>query len=246
MLKNRSFGVGLLGVALAMGNLALSLPAAAQSGMTPEQMPASPPEVTFRNGQLTVSSKNSTLGAVLAMIRTRTGAAIEGPLEAATERVAVDLGPAPVEEVLAGLLHGSRFDYVVLGSAANPGGVDRIILTARQASGASSAPAPSAVRQTPEEPQLEEEPQSEPDNMPPGMNPNAGVQQSPSNPQSGIPVRDAETGERPNLAQPPQDQGQGQVQGQGRDQQAPKTPEQLLRELQQMQQMQQQNGRSQQ
>src|SRR6185437_1222182 len=46
---------------------------------TPEHGPASPPEVTFRNGQLTIVARNSTLSDVLNQVRSKTGASIDMP-----------------------------------------------------------------------------------------------------------------------------------------------------------------------
>jgi hypothetical protein len=92
------------------------------------QMPALPPQVSFSNGLLTIVAENSTLGDILRAVRTQTGAALEMPVEA-TERVVTHLGPGPAREVLATLMNGSQFNYVLLGSAAQPGQVDRLILT---------------------------------------------------------------------------------------------------------------------
>ena len=50
------------------------------------------------------------------------------------------LGPGPARDVLAALLNGSHFNYVMLGSAAHPDSVDRLILTSK--SGGVPEPAP--------------------------------------------------------------------------------------------------------
>src|SRR5881409_4274490 len=44
---------------------------------TLEQMPASAPQVFFRNGQLTIVARNSTLGDILRAVHTQTGARSE-------------------------------------------------------------------------------------------------------------------------------------------------------------------------
>jgi len=95
--------------------------------LTLEQMPASAPQVIFRDGRLTISAQNSTLGDVLRAVRAQTGADLEIPANA-TERVVSHLGPGPAREVLAALLNGSHFNYVLLGSAVNPNLLDRVIL----------------------------------------------------------------------------------------------------------------------
>src|SRR5262245_26501887 len=107
--------------------------------------PPTPPQVTYRDGQLTVQALNSTLGSVLTAIRNKTGIQFEG-LDAASERVVVAMGPAPEGEVLAAILSGSHFDYVAIDRADSPGIVQRVILTPRAGGSAStvaSAPASS-------------------------------------------------------------------------------------------------------
>src|SRR5439155_9036157 len=82
---------------------------------TPEQLPAQPPQVSYLNGQLTIISQNSTLSDILTAVRRQTGAQIEIPA-AASERVAGRMGPGPARTVIAELLNGSHFDYVMIAS----------------------------------------------------------------------------------------------------------------------------------
>ena len=95
---------------------------------TPEQMPPSAPIITYQDGLLSVESTNSKLSDILNGIRARTGIQFEGA-GAASDRVAGKFGPAPANEVLTSLFQGSRFDYVIVGSAENPDAVQRVILT---------------------------------------------------------------------------------------------------------------------
>lgn len=95
---------------------------------TPEQMPPSAPTITYQDGLLSVESTNSKLSDILSGIRARTGIQFEGA-GAASDRVAGKFGPAPANEVLTSLFQGSRFDYVIVGSAENPDAVQRVILT---------------------------------------------------------------------------------------------------------------------
>src|SRR5207247_8302597 len=95
-----------------------------------EQMPASSPQGYFRNGQLTIVARNSTLGDILRAVHTQTGASVDVPSNA-TERVVSNLGPGPARDVLASLLNGSHFNYVMLGSPNDPHMVQRIILTSK-------------------------------------------------------------------------------------------------------------------
>jgi hypothetical protein len=96
--------------------------------LTLEQMPAVPPKVTFGNGLLTIVAENATLGDVLRAVGTQTGAAIEMSTDA-TERVVTHLGPGPARDVIAKLMSGSHFNYVILGSAARTDHIDRLIVT---------------------------------------------------------------------------------------------------------------------
>ena len=94
-----------------------------------DSMTPVPPQVSYQNGQLTIVAPNSTLGDILRAVRKQTGAEIEIP--AATERVVTHLGPGPAREVVAELLNGSRFNYVLLGSAGNDGVLTRVVLVAK-------------------------------------------------------------------------------------------------------------------
>lgn len=102
-----------------------------------EHAPAQLPTVTFRNGELTIVAYNSTLRDILEMVRTQTGAAIEIPPEA-TERVFVSLGPGPTRHVLDLLLAGSSFNYVLLGSAADPQALTKVVLSPKPSGNADS------------------------------------------------------------------------------------------------------------
>ena len=120
--------------------------------LTLQQQPASPPQVAFQNGELTITAPNSVLGEILRAVRSRTGASVDVPPNA-TERVVGRFGPGPARDVLASLLNGSHFNYVMLGSATNPTELDRVILIPKagetepaapvsQASANASPPAP--------------------------------------------------------------------------------------------------------
>lgn len=100
---------------------------------TLEQMPALPPQVRYSHGQLTIVAENSTLADILRAVRTQTGAVVEVPPNAA-ERVVAHLGPGPARDVLAALLNGTHFNYVMIGSPAHPDSVERLILTAKSGS----------------------------------------------------------------------------------------------------------------
>ena len=87
------------------------------------------PQVTYQNGQLTIIAPNSTLGDILRAVRKQTGAEIDVP--DAKERVVTHLGPAPAAEVMAELLNGSRFNYILLGSPDEAHALTKVVLVAK-------------------------------------------------------------------------------------------------------------------
>jgi hypothetical protein len=118
-----------------------------------DALPAVAPQVTFANGLLTIVAPNSTLGDVLREVRARTSADIDVPANA-NERMALRLGPAPARDVMAELLNGSRFNYILLGSPDNANALVRVVLVAKTgpdtpdapAVQANAAPAPNAAK----------------------------------------------------------------------------------------------------
>ncbi len=128
--------------------------------LTLEQQPATPPRVSYQNGQLTIVAQNSTLGDILRGVHAQTGAAVDVPANA-TERVVGHFGPGSASNVLASLLYGSHFNYVMLGSASNPDALERVILmskgglseapTVAEVGGQPGAPGPPPVSVQPQE-----------------------------------------------------------------------------------------------
>jgi hypothetical protein len=211
---------------------------------TLEQMPAQPPQVSYLNGQLTIISRNSTLADILHSVAHLTGAAIELPPGTGFERVAGRMGPGPARNVLAELLNGSRYDYVMVASTTNPGGLRHVILTPKAAGGEGPSSPPVAAYQ---------QPQPEPQVMSnePEMPPDAGTDESEIPPEE---PPDDQSGQQPSQA-PAQAYPQGYTPGAPQSGSVPpgaqqpagvKTPEQLLQELQRMQQLQQQQQQQQQ
>src|SRR6266496_560180 len=97
-----------------------------------DSIAAVPPQVSYENNQLTIVAPNSTLADILRAVRKQTGAEIEIP--SAPERVVTHLGPGPAREVVAELLNGSRFNYVLLGSPGNEAQLTRVVLVAKTGS----------------------------------------------------------------------------------------------------------------
>ena len=95
-----------------------------------DAIPAIAPQVSYENGLLTIVAQNSTLGDILRGVRKHTSADIEIPATA-SERVVTHLGPAPAREVMAELLNGSRFNYILLGSPSDANALVRVVLVAK-------------------------------------------------------------------------------------------------------------------
>jgi len=124
------------------------MPAGPLSQLPMDQIPATPAKVTFQGGLLSISAQNSSLGEILRAVRQLTGAEIEiPPGSAANERVVTNLGPGVPRDVLAGLLNGSSFDYVMLGSISDPTAVSSVILTAKSSSAGETQTASAAAYQ---------------------------------------------------------------------------------------------------
>jgi len=181
-----------------------------------DAIPAVAPQVSYQDGMLTIVAPNSTLGDILRGVRKHTAADIDIPATA-SERVATRLGPGPAREIVAELLNGSHFNYVLLGSPENANLLVRVVLVAKTpdapppavqaANGAPPSPTANAVQDTPEE--VADEPVEE---TPADQGTADAEQQPPSPDQPGV-----------------------------------KTPQQMLQEMQQRQlQMQQQQQTGQQ
>jgi hypothetical protein len=178
------------------------------------------PSVTMEGGMLTIDAPNSTLSDVLSGVRKATGAAIEGA--SPSERVAVRLGPGKPEQVISALLRGTPYDYVILGASGRPDVVTRVLLT--QSAGESMPGSTGATRSAEVvQPQPADDIQRE--RTPDETQPNEGE------------AEQAQPQVQPQAQ--PQAQPQPSLQAQP-DQNQPKTPEQLFKELQQMQQQNQQ------
>lgn len=123
------------------------LPSGPLSQVPMDQIPATPAKVSYQGGMLTISAQNSSLGEILRDVRKLTGASIEIPQgSGASERVVTHLGPGAPRDVLAGLLNGSSFNYVLVGSSSDPTAVSSVILSAKP-SAAGDAPAAANVYQ---------------------------------------------------------------------------------------------------
>jgi len=112
------------------------------STSTPESQtaPATGPRslVTLEDGLLSVNADNASLSDVLLALRAATGADIDLPTNASTERVTAHLGPGPARKILADLLSWSEFDYIIEGSDEDAVAIQSVTLMARNKSGSPS------------------------------------------------------------------------------------------------------------
>jgi hypothetical protein len=208
------------------------------------QQPASPPQVSFQGGQLTISAQNSTLGDILKAVRTQTGAEIEVPGNA-PERVVGSFGPAPARDVLTSLLNGTHFNYLLLGSSTDPGALDRVILMAKSGGSAENSPPPveqaSASNQSP---YARPTPVATPMAAPPGGNTvvveGQDAQDDSADDSTDSTDDDTSADDQTDQSDQGDDQAAAADDQQQQQQQDVKTPEQLLQELQQRQQQLQQ------
>jgi hypothetical protein len=156
----------------------------------PVSAPAKPLEVLFQNGLLSISSNKASLSEVLFAVHERTGAEIAIPAGAEQEKVVANLGPAPAPEVLAHLLNGSRFNFLILSSSTDPGALDRVILSARP-EGTMPAPLPQAqpIAEADDEAEVNPNvaPPPPPRTGPPNVNPNPSIDGQPQPPDTKAP-----------------------------------------------------------
>ncbi len=197
-------------------------------------MAPNPPRVSYQNGLLTIDANNSTLGQVLQAVRTQTGASLEMPAGANSQRVVATLGPGRPQDVLNSLLNGSRFDYIILGAVGDPGSVKKVILTTRIGGGTASS-VNTAQNNQPSQPAAEDS-EDEPVNYGEAETPAQPTPMQPPFRPGTPPGRRMPPGyQPPGSYQPPPPETSDTTQ-----QPNAKTPEQLLQELQQMQQQQEQ------
>ena len=104
-------------------------PAFSNTTAPPPAAPPKPPvTVTLGDGMLCIRAEKATFAQVLSEVQRQTRAEIAIPAGADKEEVDADLGPAPVLDVLASLLNGSPYNFILVGNELS---VERVILTRR-------------------------------------------------------------------------------------------------------------------
>lgn len=205
-----------------------------------DQIPATPAKVSYEGGLLAISAHNSTLSEILRDVRKLTGASIEIP-QGASERVVADLGPGAPRDVLALLLNGTSFNYVMLGSNSDPKAVSSVILMLKP----SAAETQTAASGNPGTTPANGVPPAQPFN-PRVIAPLAGrgagsaqmAQDDDKDDDQDNAEDNAEDQAQPQPVQPVQPNAQDQQQQPqaGQPNAGPKTPEQILEELRRQQQ----------
>lgn len=207
---------------------------AAPQSLSPAQKMPSPPRIAYTSGKLTVTANNSTLREVLDGIHAAVGTNVDVQGGSLDSRVFGEFGPATPYAVMQQVLRGSGVGYILIAPPTDPGAVQSVIVTANASQPVVSADGvqPVARMQQPPPNQAENAPDndnsdenSEPAPEPAQINQNdqqQDQQQQQQQPQPGV------------VTNPNQQQPNGAAQ--------PKSPEQLLQELQQLQKQRQQNN----
>lgn len=121
---------------VAAPSVATPVPApVAQPVVSPIPSADSTAAVHYSQGQLTVVSKSASLGTVLKLISAKTGAVIDLAPELQNEPVIAQIGPSAVRDVMTSLLDSPKIDYIIMGTGAAPGGLERILVRTRQSFG---------------------------------------------------------------------------------------------------------------
>jgi hypothetical protein len=97
-------------------------------------------DVTYHNGLLGIRANKATLSEVLFAVQQRTGAEVSIAAGAEQEKVVAEIAPGPAPEVLAHLLNGSKFNFLIMNAADDPTRLDRVILSTRPEGGYSAPP----------------------------------------------------------------------------------------------------------
>jgi hypothetical protein len=174
--------------AAAKRNIPVQGPAAlafhhAPAPQPPLAKPAAKVQVNYAKGQLSIWADKASLAEVLYEVHRRTGADIPIPAGAEQDQVVTSLGPGPAREVVASLLNGSRFNFIMVGSEGDPAQLRSVLLTVKDGLPAGiiySSESPAPVAQAEPEPVQPEPVQSE---NPPDPQPQAEAPPPPPPPQ---------------------------------------------------------------
>jgi hypothetical protein len=157
-------------------------PQAPEQPRWPANEAAKQPSITWNSEGLHIQASNANLSQILNQISTQTGAKIEGLSK--DERVFGNYGPGQAKDVLAQLLHGSGYDYLMLGDEGQ-GTPRTVILTVRRnAPPPNQNPTANAPDQQPDDDSVVEPDNDEPEQQPQVFQPPQPQPQQPENPQA--------------------------------------------------------------
>jgi hypothetical protein len=111
----------------------------------PAPAPEPPPKkvtVELQNGQLRITSEKGSLADILNEVRAQTGAEIAIPSGAEQEQVVTTIGPTTPRAALSELLNGSRYNFIIVGTDADPNQLERVVLTPKGVIDANDTPPP--------------------------------------------------------------------------------------------------------
>lgn len=150
------------------------------TGSEPIQVESATPvlEVSYRDGLLGIHANKATLSEILYAVQQRTGADISIAAGAEQEKVVADINPAPAPEVLARLLNGCNFNFLILSAPNDTRHLDRVILSTKSQLNFQSAP---PQPQTSIEAEPDRVDNQTPNMAPPGSRP--GAEATPPHPQ---------------------------------------------------------------
>ena len=94
-----------------------------------------PLQVSYENGLLSIHANKATLSDVLYAVQQKTGAELSIAPGADQEQVVAEIAPGAASEVLARLLNGSKFNFLIMGAPNDPRQISRVILTSRGETG---------------------------------------------------------------------------------------------------------------
>ena len=142
-------------------------------------------DVTFRNGLLGIRANMVALSQVLLAVQQRTGAEVSMAPGAEQETIVTDIAPAPAPEVLARLLNGSRFNFLILSATNDPAKLDRVILSTRAEGAVMPLPQMAVQNVDPQSDPMTAAAAPQPNNAPPMPNPDGPPENNapPDNPQ---------------------------------------------------------------
>ena len=133
--SNRSVIVKLPGSTAIPATPSLTTVPQVAHSIAPARLPAPAPEkkvtIFFQDGLLSLTSNQGSLAEVLTEIGLATGADMSIPAGAEQEKVAASLGPGSPRDVLAQLLNGSRYNFIIVGSSANANQLARVMISVK-------------------------------------------------------------------------------------------------------------------